>query len=82
MAKETKKTTKKEEVKSKKDKVEIKKAVKADFSKSSLDELRLEAQRVALTIKTKEENDTSKLKKLKKEIARRLTQENLNKKSK
>lgn len=61
------------------EKKETKKVVKKETKKVfTLDERRKELQKVSLLVKSNEEKDTSKVKKVKKEIAKLLT--NLNKK--
>jgi ribosomal protein L29 len=70
MAKE-KGTQKKQKVEKKSEKKE-KKSDK-DFDKMSVSELRVLLQKVHIEVKSGKEKDTSKLKKIKKSIARRLT---------
>ncbi|BCX14274.1 MAG: hypothetical protein KatS3mg085_806 [Candidatus Dojkabacteria bacterium] len=50
-----------------------------EYAKMSLQKLREALQKLYIDVKTGVENDTSKLKKIKKEIARKLTLQNLKK---
>ncbi len=55
----------------------VAKKIKADFTGMSVREAKVELQKLALKIKTGEEKTTSKLKALKKYIAKELTKANL-----
>lgn len=79
--KETKKETKKKSS-SKKTAEEVSKPVKKPAKKLaelSLKDLRMELQKTVLQVRAGRENDTTKIRKIKKEIARKLTKDSLQK---
>ena len=70
-----KKEPKKQKEKKTKEKVD-KKSMLDDWKNKSIDGLKFELQRLTLAVKEGEESNTSLIKKLKKQIARLLTEQN------